>query len=118
MILHVDMDALYASIEERDQPELAGIPLIIGGMPEGRGVVLAANYAVRESAVHSAMPTVTALKQCPHAIVLPPRMNHLKAKNSAAESNVLKAHTDAITSMVINPNGRWLDHVYPYWPTR
>lgn len=75
-ILHVDMDAFYASIEERDQPELAGKPLIVGGAPEGRGVVSAANYIVRKFGVHSAMPTAKALRLCPQAVVLKPRMDY------------------------------------------
>lgn len=79
MILHVDMDAFYASVEERDRPELAGQPLIVGGTADGRGVVAAANYAVRKFGVHSAMATATALRLCPQAIVLPVRMRHYAA---------------------------------------
>lgn len=76
MILHVDMDAFYAAVEERDNPELQGRPLIVGGAADRRGVVSTCNYEARQYGVHSAMPMSTAVRKCPQAVVLPTRMSH------------------------------------------
>ncbi len=72
-IIHIDMDAFYASVEQRDFPEYRGKPLIVGGSPEERGVVAAASYEVRKFGVYSAMPAAQAVRLCPHAIFVKPR---------------------------------------------
>src|SRR4029453_14519572 len=90
-ILHVDMDAFYASVEQRDRPELRGQPVIVGGHPR-RGVVLAASYEVRPFGVRSAMPMAEALRLRPQAPVVPPRFAAY-AEASEAVFGILEAVT-------------------------
>lgn len=83
VIFHLDMDAFYASVEQRDQPEWRGKPVIVGGPPERRGVVCAASYEARKSGVRSAMASVTAGRLCPDGIFVRPRMEVYRDESHA-----------------------------------
>src|SRR6476619_7361285 len=85
-IVHIDMDAFYASVEQRDDPALRGKPLAVGGRPEGRGVVAAASYEARAFGVYSAMPMATAVRLCPSLVIVPPDFGRYKAASDAVFS--------------------------------
>ena len=96
-ILHVDMDAFYASVEQRDNPELRGKPLVVGG-GQNRGVVAAASYESREFGIRSAMPMAEARRRCPDVLRVAPRMSHYKSVSDQifAIFNELKAIEEEI----------------------
>ena len=81
-ILHIDMDAFYASVEQHDRPELRGRPVAVGGSPESRGVVAAASYEARAHGVRSAMPTSRAIRLCPELVIVPPDFAKYRAVSS------------------------------------
>jgi DNA polymerase-4 len=81
VIFHLDMDAFYASVEQRDNPELCGRPVIVGAPPTQRGVVCAASYEARKFGVRSAMPSATAGRLCPRGVFVRPRMEHYREES-------------------------------------
>ncbi|HEY2953355.1 MAG TPA: DNA polymerase IV [Verrucomicrobiae bacterium] len=81
VIFHLDMDAFYAAVEQRDNPELRGRPVIVGSPPTQRGVVCAASYEARQFGVRSAMPSATAGRLCPRGVFVPPRMSRYKEES-------------------------------------
>jgi DNA polymerase-4 len=99
-ILHVDLDAFYASVEVLDNPALAGRPVLVGGTGP-RGVVAAASYEARRFGVHSAMPMGRARRLCPQAVVLPPRFDVYQAK-SAAVHGIFAAFTPVIEPIALD----------------
>jgi DNA polymerase-4 len=99
-VLHVDMDAFYASVEQRDDPSLRGRPLIVGGRSR-RGVVLAASYEVRPFGVRSAMSMAEALRRAPHALVVPPRRDRYEAA-SAQVFAIFRRYTPLVEGLSLD----------------
>lgn len=101
-IIHIDMDAFYASVEQRDNPEYRGKALVVGGAPEGRGgVVATASYEARKFGVRSAMPSKTALRLCPHAIFIRPRFDAYK-EASGKIREIFSRYTDLIEPLSLD----------------
>src|SRR5262245_53235283 len=100
-IVHVDMDAFYAAVEQRDRPEFRGRPVIVGADPRGRGVVAAASYEARASCARSAMPISRAARLCPHAAFVRPDMEKYAAV-SAQVMAVLAAFSPLVEPVSID----------------
>ena len=101
VIFHVDMDAFFASVEQRDHPEYRGKPLIVGAPPDQRGVVCAASYEARKYKVRSAMPSRTAAKLCPQGLFVRPRMDAYRAE-SAVIMEILRQTTEIVEKVSVD----------------
>jgi len=101
-IIHIDMDAFYASVEQRDFPEYRGIPLVVGGLPEGRGgVVATASYEARKFGIRSAMSSKQALQLCPHATFIRPRFPAYKEASQKIRE-IFSRYTDLIEPLSLD----------------
>ncbi len=99
-IIHIDMDAFFASVEQRDNPELRGRPVAVGGSRR-RGVVAAASYEARRFGVRSAMPSVTARRKCPELVFVPPRFDAYKAVSRQIHA-IFRRYTDVIEPLSLD----------------
>jgi DNA polymerase-4 len=100
-ILHCDMDCFYAAVHMRDDPQLRGQPVVIGGAPQSRGVVAAASYEAREFGVRSAMSSARALRLCPEAIFLRPEFHRYRAESERVFA-ILREFTDLVQPVSID----------------
>ena len=100
-IIHIDMDAFYASVEQRDHPELRGRPVAVGFSREARGVVAAASYEARRFGVHSAMPSVVARRLCPTLTFIKPDFNKYRAVSRQMRA-ILAEYTDLIEPLSLD----------------
>lgn len=100
-IIHIDMDAFYASVEQRDNPEYRGKPVIVGGSPQSRGVVATCSYEARKFGIHSAMAAKTAYRLCPHAIFVRPRMDEYR-QVSQEIMGIFKSYTSLVEPLSLD----------------
>jgi len=100
-IVHLDMDAFYASVEQRDDARLRGKPVVVGGRPESRGVVAAASYEARAFGVRSAMPMARALRLCPDLVVVPPDFERYRRVSSQV-MEILRACTPLVEPLSLD----------------
>src|SRR5215218_2966784 len=116
IILHVDMDAFYASVEQRDHPEYRGQPVIVGSPPDQRGVVCAASYEARKFKVRSAMPSRTAAKLCPNGIFVRPRMDAYRLESQAI-MEILHAFSPSVEKVSVDEAYLDLTHAFAEFVT-
>lgn len=100
-IIHIDMDAFFASVEQRDNPSLYGYPVVVGGRPDSRGVVAAASYEARQYGIHSAMPCSQAYRKCPQTIFVKPRFEAYK-KVSQQIRQIFYQYSDLIEPLSLD----------------
>jgi len=100
-IIHIDMDAFYAAVEQRDFPQYKGKPIVVGGSPDGRGVVATASYEARKFGIHSAMSARKAIQLCPHALFVRPRFDAYKSV-SVSIREIFSRYTDLIEPLSLD----------------
>ena len=100
-VIHADLDAFYATVEQLDNPELRGRPVLVGGRPESRGVVATASYEARPFGVHSAMPMRTAVRLCPQGIIVRPRFTRYR-EMSRQVMDIFRDFTDVIEPLSLD----------------
>ena len=100
-IIHIDMDAFFAAVEQRDNPQYKGLPLIVGGKPDSRGVVATCSYEARKYGIHSAMPSSQAYRLCPQAIFIKPRFEAYKAASNSIRQ-VFAKYTDVFEPLSLD----------------
>ena len=100
-IIHLDMDAFYASVEQRDNPALRGKPVVVGGSPNKRGVVAAASYEARQYGIYSAMSARTAVQRCPHLIFARPRFEVYRAVSEQIHA-IFHRYTDQVEPLALD----------------